>query len=419
MPSTSQHAPFAAYSGNQPYLFVSYAHLDAGQVFPDLVSLNRAGVRIWYDEGIDPGTEWPDEIAKAIENCSAFVVFVSDRSVQSTNVRNEINFALDLGKTILTIYISDTSLPSGLQLRLGNIQAIMKHRMDADRYQRQLQKSIPTALWSAEQRGPISVSRGLGTGKKLLYGAAGLTWLLLMALIVKTVFPMGHGTSSSTTIPSSTETGSPPAPGFSTPKPPTLPGHSGSLTPEQQAAADQLLVGLWAPDGILSNHRAGFVTADAVRNALDRGANPDARNSDFNETTLGYAAHNDLAPVVEVLIKAGAAVDDAGDKNAYTPLMDAAVTGALDCGQLLLEQGANANFTNGKGQSPLIIAASYCHPEFVRLLLSKGANAKQADAEGHNALFHATNPEPYYGKAPSERDKASTVRELTDAGAPP
>ena len=64
MPDAPLPAPFEAYVGDEPYLFASYAHLDGAVVFPELIYLRDQGYRVWYDEGIDPGNEWPEEVAK-------------------------------------------------------------------------------------------------------------------------------------------------------------------------------------------------------------------------------------------------------------------------------------------------------------------------------------------------------------------
>ncbi|NOZ20013.1 MAG: toll/interleukin-1 receptor domain-containing protein [Planctomycetes bacterium] len=140
------HPPFEAYSGDEPYLFVSYAHKDAAAVYPELKWMHGHGYRVWYDEGIDPGNEWPEEIAKALHGCSMFLVFISPRAVVSKNVRNEINYAINHDKPFLAVYLEETELPRGLELRMGDIQAIVKYRMPEDRYHRQLQRSLPHDL---------------------------------------------------------------------------------------------------------------------------------------------------------------------------------------------------------------------------------------------------------------------------------
>ena len=53
----------AAYEGNLPFIFVSYAHKDSREVFDLIEKLAARGYRIWYDEGIEPGSEWPENIA--------------------------------------------------------------------------------------------------------------------------------------------------------------------------------------------------------------------------------------------------------------------------------------------------------------------------------------------------------------------
>jgi molecular chaperone DnaK len=138
--------PIEAYSGEEPFVFVSYSHSDTMLVYPAIEHLHQLGFRIWYDEGIDPGNEWPDEVAKALDRSSFFLVFISPRSVESRNVRNEINFAINHKKPFLAVHVVETVLPRGLELRMGDIQAVMMWRMKADRYQRQIERSLPDSL---------------------------------------------------------------------------------------------------------------------------------------------------------------------------------------------------------------------------------------------------------------------------------
>ena len=44
--------PFPAYRGDDPYVFVSYAHPDGTIVYPELTRLDELGYNILYDEGI-------------------------------------------------------------------------------------------------------------------------------------------------------------------------------------------------------------------------------------------------------------------------------------------------------------------------------------------------------------------------------
>lgn len=138
--------PFEAYNGKDPYIFVSYSHADSPLVYPEMASLWEQGYRIWYDEGIDPGNEWPEEVAFALAGCALFVAFISPHAIASPNVRNEIHFALGRKKPFLAIHLVETQLPVGLELSMGTIQAVMKYRMAPDRYRRKLDKTLSPAL---------------------------------------------------------------------------------------------------------------------------------------------------------------------------------------------------------------------------------------------------------------------------------
>ena len=84
------------YEGNDKYIFISYAHKDADSVLPVLGAMADAGFRLWYDSGIEAGTEWPEYIEERLMNASVVLVFMTPAAVESRNCRNEINFALEL-----------------------------------------------------------------------------------------------------------------------------------------------------------------------------------------------------------------------------------------------------------------------------------------------------------------------------------
>ena len=138
--------PFEAYKGQDPFVFVSYAHKDSQLVYPEINALHGKGYKIWYDEGIGASNEWPEEIAKAVISCAVFIVFVTENSVSSKNCRNEINLALDEDKPFLAIHLKETSLQPGLRLRMGDLQAIFRYRLTRDQYEGKLTESLDQLL---------------------------------------------------------------------------------------------------------------------------------------------------------------------------------------------------------------------------------------------------------------------------------
>lgn len=140
--SATVKPPFKAYKGNSKYIFISYAHKNMRKVFEIANNLYKSGYNIWYDEGIEPGTEWPEIIGKAIINCSQFMVFISGDAVRSRNVRNEINFAFNHHKKILVIYLENTPLSHGLELQIGTVQSIKKNLTNDKEFYETLKKSL-------------------------------------------------------------------------------------------------------------------------------------------------------------------------------------------------------------------------------------------------------------------------------------
>ena len=84
------------------YIFVSYSHKDDLRVAPILDRMVQEGFRIWYDEGIEWGSEWPDSVAAHLKNSAVCIAFHSETSVLSTNCRQEIRYALKYNKTVFS-----------------------------------------------------------------------------------------------------------------------------------------------------------------------------------------------------------------------------------------------------------------------------------------------------------------------------
>ena len=82
-----------SYEGPEKFIFISYAHKDSDQVLKILEKLVDNGYRIWYDDGIAPGSEWPEDIAQHLDSCAVFMAFLSNNSIASDNCRREVTFA--------------------------------------------------------------------------------------------------------------------------------------------------------------------------------------------------------------------------------------------------------------------------------------------------------------------------------------
>ena len=114
----------------EKYIFVSYAHKDSAAVVPLIENMRKAGFRVWYDDGIETGAEWPAYIQASLEKSAVALVFISKNSVESVNCRNEINFALMKSKDMIVVHLEDTELKYGMGLQLNGIQSILMYEYE-------------------------------------------------------------------------------------------------------------------------------------------------------------------------------------------------------------------------------------------------------------------------------------------------
>ena len=119
-----QDSSLTPYRGSEPYIFISYSHRNADRASAIIRSLNRAGYRVWYDEGLIPGREWDENIARIIMGCGYFIALITREYLASSNCKDELNYARDKNKPILLIYLDEVALPAGMELRLGRLFAV-------------------------------------------------------------------------------------------------------------------------------------------------------------------------------------------------------------------------------------------------------------------------------------------------------
>lgn len=118
------------YEGDKPYIFISYAHKDSGMVYPVIEYLVSKGYRIWYDNGIHPGSEWLESIGEHLNRCEVFMSFISPRSLSSHNCKNEFNYASMENKKSISVVLEPVQMSIALKMQMASIQGIMRYEYD-------------------------------------------------------------------------------------------------------------------------------------------------------------------------------------------------------------------------------------------------------------------------------------------------
>ncbi|NJD08134.1 MAG: toll/interleukin-1 receptor domain-containing protein [Methylococcaceae bacterium] len=94
-------------------VFISYSRKDYYFAESLAFHLMTAGFSAWLDvKDLVPGTEWRQEIDRAIDEASCFIVVVSPDSLQSETVRCELQRAKSQGKRMIAVLFRRRSVPA-------------------------------------------------------------------------------------------------------------------------------------------------------------------------------------------------------------------------------------------------------------------------------------------------------------------
>jgi hypothetical protein len=89
---------------------------------------------------------------------------------------------------------------------------------------------------------------------------------------------------------------------------------------------------------------------------------------------INMAAASGNAEAVKQHIAAGTNINEKDPFGGSSPLISASLFGKTDIVKILLDAGADINFTNNDGSTALHVAAFFCRPDIVKLLLEKRAD---------------------------------------------
>jgi TonB family protein len=118
--------------------FISYSREDSEFALRLAGDLKAAGANVWLDQlDIVPGQRWDRAVEDALSHCPRMLVVLSPVSVKSTNVMDEVSFALEERKTVIPIMFQDCPVP----FRLRRVQYV-DFRQDYSRGLKELVKTL-------------------------------------------------------------------------------------------------------------------------------------------------------------------------------------------------------------------------------------------------------------------------------------
>lgn len=91
--------------------------------------LEKNGIPCWIaPQNIPGGSNYGQEIPKAIENCRIFVLVLSKKAQESMWISKEVNMALNCKKIIMPFMIEDCELCKEFNFYLGDVQRYAAYR---------------------------------------------------------------------------------------------------------------------------------------------------------------------------------------------------------------------------------------------------------------------------------------------------
>ena len=118
------------------HIFMSYSRNDSAKANYIARQIETLGFPVWIDrDDIHCGQKWRETIVENIRSASVLMVLLSHNSMQSDNVRKEIDLAEESGIRLLPVEIATCTIPNTLKYQLVGQQIIsltgnIKHGMD-------------------------------------------------------------------------------------------------------------------------------------------------------------------------------------------------------------------------------------------------------------------------------------------------
>lgn len=114
-------------------IFISYSHQNKEVCNHIAAMMEQSGkLTVWYDKGLIPGEEYRSRIASQIKEADYFIVLLSEKSISSDWVLDEVEYAKKLRKKILPIWIEAVDLPENLDMILQRYHSLFWHLRTSD-----------------------------------------------------------------------------------------------------------------------------------------------------------------------------------------------------------------------------------------------------------------------------------------------
>jgi hypothetical protein len=159
------------------YVFVCYSHDDAAYVERLSEYLRAHDVDIWYDQHLEHGVLWRQEIERRILAAAAVVVVMTPSAKASREVQGEVDLALDRGTPVLGLLLDGDVW---YQLKPLQYEDVTGSRLPSPAFVSQLRRYLgppvpPPEMWERSDILDVLASRDIGQLFRLVQSTTGGT----------------------------------------------------------------------------------------------------------------------------------------------------------------------------------------------------------------------------------------------------
>ena len=112
---------YQSYSGNEPFILLKACKDDMPYALSLGDKLVKEGVRVFVDVCESRDSQAPEQTADAIERCDRALFLLSEKACESLEMRNAVNYALEIKAKIICLKTDNAPLSHGLEMQLTNV----------------------------------------------------------------------------------------------------------------------------------------------------------------------------------------------------------------------------------------------------------------------------------------------------------
>lgn len=112
---------YQSYTGTEPFLLLKACKTDMPYALSLGDKLVKEGVRVYLDVCESKDSQPAEQTADALQNCDRAIFLLSEKACESLEMRNAVNYALEIKAKLLCLKTDSAPLSHGLDMQLANV----------------------------------------------------------------------------------------------------------------------------------------------------------------------------------------------------------------------------------------------------------------------------------------------------------